>query len=81
MLANLLAAESRAVRERIENYLNKMRSVQTVLTGDELKALGINSGPRIKEILELLLEAQLDGRVKTREEEIEMLGKMNKAVK
>jgi tRNA nucleotidyltransferase (CCA-adding enzyme) len=73
ILANLLAGDTAQIREQIESYLNKMRFVHPALTGDDLKEMGIDSGPRIKQILELLLEARLDGRVGTREEEIRMV--------
>lgn len=79
VLTNLLAADSLSVREKIENYLKTMRSVQPALTGDDLKGLGIHSGPRIKETLELLLEARLDGKVETRQGEIQMVEKLVKA--
>jgi len=79
ILANLLAADSPVIRGKIESYLKTMRSVQPALTGDDLKDLGIHSGPRIKETLDLLLEARLDGEVETRQDEIQMVEKMVKA--
>jgi tRNA nucleotidyltransferase/poly(A) polymerase len=39
-----------------------------LLTGDDLKALGFRPGPSFKEILEAVEEAQLDGRIHSREE-------------
>jgi len=81
VLANLLAADSQSVKKRIENYLNHMRSVKPALSGDEITELGFKSGPRIKELLELLMEARLDGKVSTRDEEIEMMEKLSKAEK
>ena len=79
VLTNLLAADSPLIRGKIENYLKTMRSVQPALTGDDLKGLGIHSGPRIKETLELLLEARLDGKVETRQGEIQMVEKLVRA--
>ena len=38
-----------------------------LLTGDDLKALGFKPGPRFKEILDAVEEAQLNGKVLTRE--------------
>ena len=73
ILANLLAADSIIVRQRIEFYLNKLRHVQPALTGDDLREMGVSSGPRIKEILDTLREARLDGKVTTEEEEEEMV--------
>ena len=72
ILANLLASSSPAVHQRIESYLNNLRHIQPSLTGEDLVKMGIASGPRIREILDALREARLDGIVRTREEELEM---------
>jgi len=75
ILVNLLAATSYYAKKRMELYLEKLRHVHTSLSGKDLLAMGITAGPQVKETLEILLEARLDGRVKTREEEIEMVKK------
>jgi tRNA nucleotidyltransferase (CCA-adding enzyme) len=79
ILANLIATDLALVRQRIELYLNRLRHIHSSLTGDDLLKAGIASGPRIKEALEFLREARLDGKVKTREAEIALLAKMGKA--
>jgi tRNA nucleotidyltransferase (CCA-adding enzyme) len=58
---NLLGAGSETVAEHIELYLNVLRHVNPVLTGEDLKKLGVPKGPKIKEVLQLLREAILDG--------------------
>lgn len=73
ILANLLATDMPLVRQRIELYLEKLSHVQPALTGEELKEMGLAAGPGIKKTLELLREAHLDGKVKTREEELELI--------
>lgn len=79
ILANLIISDSPLIRQRIELYLNQLRHVKTALTGEDLMALGVASGPRIKEVLEALREARLDGEVTTGEAEREMVKKMIKA--
>jgi len=69
MIANSLAGDSPVARQHIQLFLNKLRYIKPALTGDDLKRLGITPGPRIKEILNLLHEARLDGKVKSRREE------------
>jgi tRNA nucleotidyltransferase (CCA-adding enzyme) len=81
ILANLIASDSPPVRQRIELYLNKLRHVQPALTGEQLINMGIASGPRIREILETLREARLDGRAATPEQELELVKNMSKAAK
>jgi tRNA nucleotidyltransferase (CCA-adding enzyme) len=73
ILANWLAADLPYVQQKIDAYLNRLRHVQPALTGEDLIQMGILSGPRIKEILELLREARLDGKASNREEEIEIV--------
>ncbi|RJO62403.1 MAG: CCA tRNA nucleotidyltransferase [Dehalococcoidia bacterium] len=66
---NLIASEPAEVRRNIQLYLDELRYVNTSLNGDDLIALGIKAGPSIKLLLGLLLDARLDGEVKTREDE------------
>jgi len=67
--ANSLASDSPIVRQHIHLFLNKLRYVKPTLTGTDLKRMGIPPGPRIKEMLTLLHEARLDGKVKSKQEE------------
>jgi tRNA nucleotidyltransferase (CCA-adding enzyme) len=78
IVANLLASDAAVVHKRIELYMNKLRHIQPALNGDDLLKAGFAAGPQIKEALELLHEARLDGRVGTREEELELVNKMGK---
>ncbi len=55
---------------RIRRYLTEYRSVAGEVKGGDLKKLGIPPGPEYKEILNRLLSARLDGKVRSREEEL-----------
>jgi tRNA nucleotidyltransferase (CCA-adding enzyme) len=68
-----LATDSPVARRHLELYLRKLRYVKPSLNGDDLLALGIPESPRIKEILGRLQDARLDGRVASRQEEIELV--------
>ncbi len=68
-----LATDSPVTREHLELYLRKLRYVKPSLNGDDLMALGIPEGPRIRERLERLQDARLDGRVASRQEEVELV--------
>jgi tRNA nucleotidyltransferase (CCA-adding enzyme) len=50
-------------------YLSEVRSMTTLLRGDDLIELGVPEGPRVGEVLKELLTARLDGLVATREDE------------
>ena len=73
LTANLLATDDDATEEHIELYLNVLKYVRPSLKGEDISKLGIKSGPKIKEVLDSLLEAKLDGKVNDRREEEEMV--------
>ena len=60
-------------RWHIQLFLDKLRYVKPTLTGNDLQKMGINPGFRMKEILQRLHEARLDGQVKSKKEEVEMV--------
>jgi len=71
----LMMAKARQERARkyISLYLTHLRSVTVMLTGDDLKLLGIPPGPRFRTILAELLDAKLDEQVRTLEDEREFV--------
>ena len=69
LVAASLAADSPADGEHIRLFLNVLRHVKPALSGEDLKRMGVAAGPRIKEILNRLREARLDGKVRSRREE------------
>jgi tRNA nucleotidyltransferase (CCA-adding enzyme) len=58
------------VRRAISHYFTRLRPTRTFLKGNDLKMLGFKPGPLYREILETLLDARLNGDLKTREDEI-----------
>lgn len=56
------------------DYLSAWRHVKPHTTGDDLKARGLQPGPRYGEVLSLLRAAWLDGDVKDKDQENEFLG-------
>ncbi len=72
LMAAELCADS-AAAENIELYLNVLRHVNPALSGNDLKGLGVPEGPKIKEILQSLREARLDGKISSKREEEEMV--------
>ena len=76
LTANLIAADSPVVRQHIRLFLDKLRYVKPSLTGEDLKKMGIPAGPRIREILDKLRDARLDGKVKSKREEEGLVGEL-----
>jgi len=62
-------------KKYISLYLTRLREVRIDLTGEDLKKMGIPAGPRYKRILTSLLDAKLDGEVKTRDDELAFVAK------
>ena len=56
------------LKRRLVAYM-KSRTMKTALTGRDLPAMGLEPGPQYKTILGKLLDARLDGKVSTEEEE------------
>jgi tRNA nucleotidyltransferase (CCA-adding enzyme) len=73
LTANSLALDSTIAAEHIELYRNVLRNVQTALSGDEIKGLGVPEGPRVNKMLQRLREARLDGKISSKREEEEMV--------
>ncbi len=67
--ANLLAGDSPRASGHIRQYLDKLRYTKPALTGSDLMKLGMAPGPQLKEILNRLLDARLDGKVATKDDE------------
>ena len=70
---NIVASDNETVRQYLMLYWNALRYVKPELNGDDLLSMGISEGPQLKEILDRLLEARLDGEVSTREGEVEVV--------
>jgi len=66
-------AKDPRVKERFDEYISNWRYVKPHATGNDLKALGIEPGPRYAIILRKLRNAWLDGEVKTEGEEQTLL--------
>ena len=76
VIANSLASDSPVACQHINLFLGKLRYIKPVLSGEDLKRLGIAPGPGIKETLWLLLEARLDGKVTTGRDEVDLAKKL-----
>ncbi len=78
LLFMMAKTKSRSVTRQIAAYLTRFKQVKPLLTGADLKALGLKPGPIYKQILDRLLDARLNGKVKTEAEERELAKRMVK---
>ena len=69
VLALMALTKQERIRQWLSRYITSLRNVRPVLTGHDLRRLGIPPGPLYKEILDDLLKARLNGQVATVEDE------------
>jgi len=73
VMASSLAADSPVAGRHLGVFLSRLRYVRPALSGDDLIGMGVTPGPRIKEILDRLHQARLDGQVASKRDEQEMV--------
>jgi len=69
LLLLMAKTTSDAVTRKLSVYLTTDRYVKPSLTGEDLKTLGLKPGPLYRKILDRLLDARLNGTVKTEADE------------
>jgi tRNA nucleotidyltransferase (CCA-adding enzyme) len=68
--ARIRALEGTAVaRQRLLDYVERLREVKPLLDGNYLRSLGVEPGPVYKRVLDALLAAKLDGKLPGRVDE------------
>jgi tRNA nucleotidyltransferase (CCA-adding enzyme) len=66
------------VKKFISLYFTQLQNVHCMITGNDLKEMGVPPGPMYKEILDRVMKARLDNEVESRDDE---LGLARKALK
>nr|MCU0563177.1 CBS domain-containing protein [Desulfobacterales bacterium] len=79
VLFMMAAAEQEKVKRAVSHYVTALRRTTTSLKGRDLKALGVPPGPIYREVLQALLDARLNERVRTREEELDLARELIRA--
>ncbi len=75
-LLYLYAQDKEGIREKILRYLSFLRNVNLSINGNDLLKLGFKPSPEIGKALKQILVAKLDGKIKTKKEEIELAKKI-----
>jgi tRNA nucleotidyltransferase (CCA-adding enzyme) len=73
LLYIIAMARRKSAKKAVSNYVTHLRHVTTYTTGADLKEMGYATGPLFRSILNHLLEAKLDGQVKSRSDEIQFV--------
>ena len=61
------------VKRLISKYFTRLRGVSISVSGRDIKKTGIPPGPIYREILRAVLDARLDGKLKTRQDELDFI--------
>ncbi|SLM48313.1 conserved protein of unknown function [Nitrospira japonica] len=64
------------VKRRLNRYLRRDRHLRITVDGHDLATLGLKPGPQFKIILDRLLEARIDGKVRSAAEERKLASRM-----
>ncbi|HHD11202.1 MAG TPA: CCA tRNA nucleotidyltransferase [Deltaproteobacteria bacterium] len=59
------------VEQAVKLYIEELKDIKPLISGTELKALGVKEGPAVGGILDTILKEKLKGRLKSPEEELE----------
>jgi tRNA nucleotidyltransferase (CCA-adding enzyme) len=73
LLYMMASTTHESVKRAVSNYITQLRSTTTLLNGQYLKETGFKPGPIYREILDRLLDARLNGEVKTLLDEVEFV--------
>ncbi len=65
--------EDEKIKRDISLYFTSLRNVRTALGGKHLIQMGFEPGPLFREIMAELLKGRLDGKIKSKEEEIDFV--------
>ena len=72
LILYMMAATPReGVKRLISNYFTQLRYIKPFIRGKDLLKMGLTPGPIFKEILQAVLEARLNGKLKTKADELQ----------
>jgi len=73
ILYMMAATKHETVKRSISNYVTRLRYINTSVTGKDLKKMGLEPGPIYREILQAVLDAKLNGQLKTPNDELDFV--------
>jgi tRNA nucleotidyltransferase (CCA-adding enzyme) len=73
ILFTIAQAKDERHKKAISWYLTTLRNIKPSLKGKDLKAMGYTPGPLFNRVLKAVLDARLEGKLRSREEEIQFI--------
>jgi tRNA nucleotidyltransferase (CCA-adding enzyme) len=71
ILFMMAIAKNKAVKKSISHFFTDLRRTKLSLKGRDLKKMGLPPGPVYRQVMEAVLDARLDGTLKSKKDEIE----------
>lgn len=72
------ARRPRRAAERVKDFLERYNGVRVLIRGGDLKTMGLTPGPEFKNILKKVLYAKIDGKLKSKRDELAFAAKLIK---
>ncbi|HEX5645505.1 MAG TPA: hypothetical protein VFX56_00930, partial [Nitrospira sp.] len=76
LLGLMAKSKGDSVKRQVSAFLTTYQHVKPILTGADLKAMGLKPGPDFKQILDRLFDAKLNGEVETEADERVLVRRM-----
>jgi tRNA nucleotidyltransferase (CCA-adding enzyme) len=73
--------ENRRIQQYIKDFFQYYNDTRIHISGHDLHRLGISPGPNYQKILKKVLNAKLDGSVRTKEEELRLIKKISEGIR
>jgi tRNA nucleotidyltransferase (CCA-adding enzyme) len=73
ILFTMARSRDRDLKKAVSLYLTTLRKIRPEITGKDLLAMGYATGPLFKKILTAVLDARLERKIKSREDEIKFV--------
>ena len=80
ILVILAKTDKSKIKRRIFDFLRKYNGMSIKIRGGDLKKIGMTEGPRFREILTAILYAKLDGKIRTKKEELSYVKRIIKGL-
>ena len=71
ILYMMAISNKQAVKKSISHFFTKLRRIDILVKGRDLKKMGLKPGPIYRRVLDAVLDAKLDGELKTKKDEVD----------
>ena len=79
ILYMMAVSRKETVKRAISQYITSLRYIRISLRGRDIKEMGLTPGPIYRQVLHSVLEAKLDGKLKTKKDEVQFVKQYLKA--